>query len=142
MPSTAALLRISVWAAGLLLALSLLPSSAHAQCNHPFGRAFHGDIDNYVPVSRPAKNDTEMAENRKPAKTPAKPVPCQGCLDCGQNPASAPTSTFSGFELHDLLSSVAGALECDPSSRRAEHEPSMNLQQPVFAITHPPRVCT
>src|SRR5262249_675443 len=66
MPNCLAFLRICLRTAGLLLALSLLTSSAHAQCNHASGRAFRGDFDSFVPVSRSAKNDAERAENRQP----------------------------------------------------------------------------
>lgn len=143
MPAVGTLLRTSAKVAGLLLALALLPSTARAQCNHAAGRAVHGDLGGFVPVSRHAKNDTEKAENRKPAapdKTPAKHRPCQGCFDCGQNPASAPTSTAGGFEILDLLELASLPLENLSCSAWAGHSPNLNRQQPVYSIKHPPRL--
>jgi hypothetical protein len=134
-----AIFRATAKAAGLLFTLILLPGPAQADCHHASGHADYGDYGGYVPVSHHAKHDTGKPQDRKPA-TPAKPPPCQGCFNCGQTPTSAPTSTFSGFELHDLLVLMASALDCDPCSRRAEHEPNASRQQPVFTITHPPRV--
>jgi hypothetical protein len=124
--------RSSLKAAGLLLVLTLLPSAARADCNHASG---YGDYGGYVPVSHHAKHDTEKPEDRKPAR----PQTCQGCFNCGQHPANAPSSTTTGFEILDLLATSATGAECDPHSAYAQYSPQLTIQQPVFAIEHPPR---
>jgi hypothetical protein len=130
-------------AAGAAMALAALPAPAQAQCNHLSPR-WLDSAGHFVPVAKkPIAAATEKSHGdrltKKQPGRPAKPPPCQGCFNCGRNPANSPTTLTSGVQILELLCASTLSLQFLPFAEPVQTSSIGELLEPIFEIEHPPR---